>query len=615
MTDARVNIQFESSFNSAGAKQAEDSTKRVRQAAESGKKSVSDMGNAFGGLGTQASGVVTSLKGIDGIVGRLPNMIAQMAIPAAVINSVRAYLDTVGSATELGNNWMVATDKIQDAYMRLGETIAKDVLPYLEQAADAASKIEISSPKQAFTDLQNLTDIGFGALTDSIVSAIMGTPNQNYYAKGAFQNSREFWNGDKYDAQGNLVSSGAASDQNAGKPDDIPYQKVMQYYQLYRQQYEQDIKYQRQLFVMRREFEKQEQYAEYDFNKTRYRAQRDFNRQITYANEDFYKTQFRSIRDFQRSESITIEQYNRQRTIAARDFQISMARNEYDYQKQRARAQYDHNWSIRMAMLEGDAMAIWQANRQFKIEKERAEEDYQLSKQRSIEDFQRQQADEAYQFQIERQNAAIQFQISRQDAAEDFEINRKRQLEQFDISRKDQEEDFEIQRSRRLYQYGIQQQDMVYQYEQEIRIRNQMFIDSTLPNLIHQENMKAEIMMQIGDTIVQHYQSLLAGIQSGNLVASSSSGWKGLLGGYDIGGKINSTGTAMLHEGEFVLTRNTVNAVESLAKSNQLTQTGILEMLSAGSRGGNQFVFNRAVPVEERQALQDWARNYIDGAF
>lgn len=219
-------------------------------------------------------------------------------------------------------------------------------------------------------------------------------------------------------------------------------------------------------------------------------------------------------------------------------------------------------------------------------------------------------------FQIERQNALIQYEIQRADALQDFNINRKRQLIQYDIMRRDQEIDFEIQRQRAANQLSIQQRDMQYEYEQEIRIRDQMFVDSQLPHIIWQEQTKAKIMAEIGNSIVAHYEGLLARVNSGNYGTTNtynSAGGFAYLPSKAVGGYVKQTGAEFLHSGEFVLTKSTVDAAEGLAKSNQLSQNQLLDMMAGGDN--TTFIFNRGVPPDERYQIRNEFAQMVEGAF
>jgi hypothetical protein len=612
MEDANLNINVITKFQGSGAKDAAQSLGQVAQHAKDAQSRVDNTSKNLGGLSDQAKGVNASFSLITKTLGAL-------AIPAFVIHSVSTYSNTVKSATSLGNEWSLAMEGVEEATYNVGKAIVTAILPdmknFVEKAKEAAGWVQKAADwwsgtggeksakekaNQTIDDIADLKRLGMAQAKDVWEGLMSGKAN-----------IEDIFSGKPYYGENSKkVLDEILAERDKGKPAEgetaesgqkMTRARILEYRQLQIQEQEQLIAFNRQRYLINRSFEKQEEYAQFDFQKTRYRSERDFHRQLSYANEDFYKTQYRSIRDFQRQESITVEAYNRQRAIASRDFQIGLARNEEDFQRQRSRAQYDHNWSIRMAMLEGDAMAVWQSNRQFKIEKRRAEEDYQISRTRSVEDFQRSQADEVRNFQIERNNAKIQFEISRADAVMDFEINRKRTLEQYLIQRKDQEEDYKIQRERAAYQFQLQLEDMQWQFNEEVRQRRLAFVEKHLPELMLEADVAAKVLASIPIAIINSYNELLGQVGSGAA---------GLVKGYANGGYV--VGGGRVHDGEFVLNRDTVNAAEALSRNRQLSQDNILSMMSSGTNIVNNF--SRGMSSDEKYLLERQFEQLV-GAF
>jgi hypothetical protein len=569
MDDQNWNINIVTKFNDAGAKSASDSMGNVSKHAKVTKDSVSGIGKDLGALGDQAKSANSSFSVITKTLGAL-------AIPAFVIHSVNTYANTVKSATQLGNDWGVAMDDLEQVTYNIGKAFASVVLPglqefvkyakegseWLQKGADwwTGAGGEASAKEKADTALKDWMDtkkIKDAQTKDGWEALFSGGTNERVNEQKALQEvmSRR---------QQEQLSKPAGVDPEEEERQRITRAKTLEYHQIYIQELEQQRAFNRQKFLMNRSYDLQETYAKEDFNKTRIRAERDYQRQLSYTTEDFYKSQTRAVRDFQRQEAITIEQYNRSRMIASRDFQIQQSRAEYDFQKQRARSQYDHNWSIRMAMLEGDAMAIWQSNRQFKIQQEREKEDYELSRSRSKEDFERSQSDAAINFEIERRNSRQQFEIQQQDAWIDFEISRKRTLEQYQIQRKDQEEDFKIQRERTKYQFDLQLSDLQYQYGEEIRQRRLAFVERHLPELMLEADTAAKVLASIPLALIQSYSSLYSQISggAGSIDYYDEPGWQKAGNWYDDGGRVKRTGPAWLREGEIVLDPSTSKAVE-----------------------------------------------------
>lgn len=610
MPDYKTNIEIGTTFKGEGAKQAEQAMRNVSNAAEGSQKNM-------GGLSQQAKDAGLSFNTIAKALGVL-------AIPAFVINSVNTYISTVKGTTELGNSWGVATDKLEKSYYSLGKAIATEVLPYLEKAAELTEKLAgvaipqvskvVAAGEQAFM----LAELGMAKGLDWVAGLDPKNANKDP------QSIQKTFLHDMAD----ITGQGMSPEQNAkkeseaeAKKKELSKQRAMEVYQITRQEFEQKRAFDRSVLVMNRDFQRSEMLAIFDYNKSRTRAERDHNRQIMYATEDFQKSQFRAVRDFNRQIAITNESFNRGRMIANRDFQISLARNEYDYQKSRARAQYDHNWSIKTAMLQGDAWGVWQANRQFKIEKQRAEEDYQLGKSRSVEDFQRSQNDELVAFNIERANTLKGFEIQRADALMDFNIQRKRDLEQYKIMRDDQKIDFEITRERALFAKNQQLKDMIYMQTEETRLRYQQFIDQRIPELYWEGDTANKIATSNFTRVANTINDILAGMGKGNFVytaPSSSAGssyadYRNKMG-YADGGYVNNTGMALVHSGEFVLTKDSVTAAEGLAKNNRLSQNELLNMMGGGGVNINN-TFTRGMSADERFIIQQQFMQMAAGAF
>ena len=580
-----VNIDFKTTFDGKGADQAAVSVKKVAAAAKETDVATKTTAKSLGGLGSQANGakqVAENFNAIGkeakGLIGQIPfigKALLALSIPAAVMSSVNAYISQVGSSTQLGNDWLVATDKLDKAWYNVGKTLAAVILPVLQKLAELAER--------AAAAFAAMPQFNFGTQTTSWVDPTPVLSDEQ---------RRE-----QMRATGIATSGAGVGGTSLALTKEI--------YQLNRQEIEQQTRFDHQMQVMGDAHRLQEEYAEADHQKALMRSQRDYNRQEQYANEDFQRSVYRANRDFQIQEKITIEAYNRQRMIATRDFNISQARAEYDYNKQRSRAQEDHNWSIRMAMLQGDAMAVWQANRQFNIDKKRGEEDYQLSKTRAAEDFARSQSDNAIAFAIERKNNREQFARSQADALLDFTIQRKRAKVQFDIMRADQEKDYQIQRDRANAAFVLQENLIRYQFSEEQRLRRQQFIDKILFELMKESDIQLLVQQRLGTAILNYWQGLIDRTRGGNFTAPAtvygSVAGPGAARGYDAGGYIDRTGMAFVHSGEYVLTANTTKAAQAMA-GGRMSQNGILDML--GNRISMVNNFSRGMSADEKYILK-----------
>jgi hypothetical protein len=334
---------------------------------------------------------------------------------------------------------------------------------------------------------------------------------------------------------------------------------------------------------LRGDYWKQEGYILQDNLRQKEVMLRNYNLQERYATEDFNKQRVRSVRDYGIQLAFSEKMFYRQRAIASRDFGIQMVRNEQDFQRSRRRASEDHQFDLFQIALSGDAMQYWMSERQYKIDQARAKEDFDINRNRSNEDFNRQQKDQAEQFQIEREQRAIEFQISLDDQDEDFKIQRRRTLEQYNIQLSDIDYQYTLERNRRITAFNEQLLPII---NDEFEIRAEY------------ERRLAEYMLYYANLTSQMIENAAGGIAPGPDVGGGPT--------YANGGYVNQTGRALVHAGEFYLTRETASQAESFAKG-QLSQDTILRMMMGG--GGqvtynDQRQFDSRVSAEDRRAIQ-----------
>ena len=343
-----------------------------------------------------------------------------------------------------------------------------------------------------------------------------------------------------------------------------------------------------------RSYLQSEEQANRSYNLTLYRANRDFNRQELYAVQDFNRQRMRSTRDFNRQELYALQDYNRQRFLATRDFNISLARSDADYRRGRARSEQDHQFELFQIALSGDAMSYWMSERQFNIDKQRQEEDYQINRGRQNEDFNRQQADNEVNFGIQRARAQ----------------------EQFAISLADQDIDFGIQRARAKEQFALQLSDMEVNLKEERLARRQAFVNQIIPEVTEEKTLEQGLIAQFGGIAIDTFQQMVNdAVQLRDYYASGNAApaGTGVKGSRQGGGYVNA-GLYRMHPGEFVLTDQTVDVVERAAKTNSLTQSIVMSLLSGGGKGmtyNDHRVIATRVSAEDRQAIARDTRNTI----
>lgn len=569
MADDSLEILIKFGLDDKKAKEAVERIREVERASEStGKKgagATDALGASFKRIGTQLVGMLASYVSINAAVG-------------AISQSVNQYVQQAGTSESTSKRWLEITQQIEFAQTDLGRSLATAVLPAYEDLADFLTNtiiplleragktvgILIQGPK----DIHNAIEARAGAIASESGSYEEYTEEYNALMKKVNPYRRGIYpklNESQWEEQGNYsLSNVEIYGRNAPLEtgvDDSKYKQIQEYELMLnfkRQEMEATKSFENQQYRMKRDYDRSEMYAIEDFNRQRYRTLRDFNLQIQHSESEFYRT----------------------RAISQRDFNISLERSEYDYNLSRKRANEDHNFSLKQIMLSGDALQYYYSQRQFNIEKARAEEDYQRQRARSKEDFQRSQNDQL-----------VQYQISRQF-----------QLKQFEISLKDQEEDFKISRKRALEQYRIQQNDLYYNFLEQKRIRDNAFraqyerlqTDEERLAKLKQKFTQAEIdsfelLATQGREFVYDLGKYLAQLRQAvyglDPMTGSAPTQTFAEGGY------TKPGPAYVHAGEYVLTANTTKALERVARGNQLTQESILQMAGGG---GMQYVDNRS---------------------
>ena len=398
----------------------------------------------------------------------------------------------------------------------------------------------------------------------------------------------------------------------SSNPNDMTQQQLMEAKQFQEQETQQDEQYQIQTLRAQRDFNLQQSYAEQDYQKTTMRATRDFNIQQEYAQQDYQTQVMRSTRDFNIQQTIQLQQYQLQQSIATRDFYISQTRAQEDYQLQQSRATQDYNFSVKMAMMQGDSLGIYMAQYQYNLQKSRAKQDFDIQQQRSKEDFGLQQQDAANQFNITRTNEEKQFQIQESDAAYDFNLSRARQLQQYQIQMSDAETDFNIQRTRANEQFKIQMSDMDYNYQLQRRDMKQQYIDQIIPELMDEGDTRAKLQAQFGANYTKQIHDMYVAASQGQVLNYPPTNQ--IAGSSDIGGYV-SAGLWRMHEGEFVLNADTTATAERAAQGRNLDQNSIRELLGGAGKPSMVNNFNRGVPADERYQLEREFEQLVKGAF
>jgi hypothetical protein len=213
---------------------------------------------------------------------------------------------------------------------------------------------------------------------------------------------------------------------------------------------------------------------------------------------------------------------------------------------------------------------------------------YNLQKSRSTEDY-----------TIQRSRASQDFQLSQSDAEVQYQITRTRQLQQYAIQRSDAEIDFQIKRTRAAQQFAIQIDDLNVNYAEEKRQRQQAFINQIMPEIQDEYTMAASMRAQMNQTEWSDFQGFLdQASKAANLYTQG--GRAG--GGYSYGG-----GLYNLHPGEFVMSESTTQAAEEMARTNSLTQSTMMGMITNKQQGvvyNDHRSFGSRLTAEDRRDIK-----------
>jgi hypothetical protein len=255
-------------------------------------------------------------------------------------------------------------------------------------------------------------------------------------------------------------------------------------------------------------------------------------------------------------------------------------------------------------------MQYYLSQRQYNLSKKRAEEDHNIQVTRQKEDY----------------------TVQLKDQQEAFDIQQRRQKEQYDLMQTRQQEDYKIAEDRRAEAWKNQLDDLAYAISEEKRKRRQAFDD------LRTQAKAADVQLldlqgQFTSLQITQFENAMANEKayidtlypgatgSGNegsnnqstLPKQNNSGK--LLGSYAQGGYTKDE-MARLHSGEFVMTKDTVNAAEEAAKGNKLSQDIVTRMItSSGGSGGLVYNDNRridtAVSSSDRAAINQDQRELL----
>ncbi len=181
---------------------------------------------------------------------------------------------------------------------------------------------------------------------------------------------------------------------------------------------------------LEKDYAQQRQDTVDEYGKRRVEMEQSYASQREQALEDFTKQQGRQLRDYRRQEQQAEQTYYDRRQDSAEAFGEQIAQMEADHQKKMGRMREDYDMRQEDAVGNRDALAFLRNQRQYEVQRRRAEEDYgDAASQRSTE-YGRQLADQEEQFVRQREQRQAGFELRREDQQVDFDQRREREAEQ-----------------------------------------------------------------------------------------------------------------------------------------------------------------------------------------
>jgi len=315
-----------------------------------------------------------------------------------------------------------------------------------------------------------------------------------------------------------------------------------------------------------------------EYGKRRVQMEASYANQREQVLEDFTRQQGRQLRDFQRREQQSEQAYYDQRQASADAFGRQIAQMEEDHQKKMGRMREDYDMRQEDAVGSRDAIAFLRNQRQYEVNRRRAEQDYgDVAGQRS-EEYGRQLAEQEEQFGRQRNQRMADFQQRTTDQQTDFDLRRQREADQH---------------QEMMTQYDSDHQERLTDMESAFADEKQVRDDALTDELTDQGVWLGAWSRQWREGEAQLEEDYAAHLT--RMRGISGSGGGGPVNGRQTGGY---AGLGMYQLGEagreFVMSAGTTQAAEMMGGGG-LTQEGLLAGLSRGSfYNSSSIVVNEA---------------------
>lgn len=341
-----------------------------------------------------------------------------------------------------------------------------------------------------------------------------------------------------------------------------------------------------------------------------------FARQQTQADAQYNDCRVQMAADFARQQAEAEAAYYAQRAQRAQQYGLEAARMEEDHQRDLARMRRDYERQITDAEMSRDAIALYEARRNYEERRQDTEADYAVQAARRAQDYalQMQQMEQAFHHQ--QAARAADYERRREESREQYERERQRREEEY--ARREQE-------AREARDERLQALDEQYAIEQEkLEAKNNEDLDS-LETRYNRESAERKTAFQneltdlgtfLGterETRQQYYgrmeddfRTWLRSMRSAIPGSSRDVG----AGGRQLGGYAG-LGRYTLGEGgrEFVMSNATTRAAESAIGGGALSQDSVLAAIGHGGGGINMTISPSFSNVGASD--QAWIRNEL----
>lgn len=304
-----------------------------------------------------------------------------------------------------------------------------------------------------------------------------------------------------------------------------------------------------------------------NYEKSMAREEQDFVRQRARGLRDYEKQIVDILRDGQERDRELREDYDKQIANINEDSEKRRAKIEENYQEQREKAEREHKDRLLKAAGQLDAIAVLEERKRWRDEnKERKKQhDEALDDEKEAADERRQDALEALNERLDDARKADEKRLADMAAA------RKQQLADEDedraIQKQRAKEDHDDELAELKRQHDLQMAEIERQYEtQKTALEDALAADLAAVNVYiagYTERMekKDKVLEKWLDDYIDKLEKKFKGDkQLGTYTYDPATGPQLPYQGYASGGPVRQTGRAMVHAGEYVLSRQMLAA-------------------------------------------------------